>query len=318
MAVNVSTRLQSLALNLDMRFQQAMTQAPSFYQRVATETRSNTFANLYPLFDRMPGQLRKWVGERVKQSGTMFEYLLKNEKYEGTVSIRREDVEDNQVDLYGYLVDGIGYETRVWPDKLITSILEAGTTNTTFDGQPFFSAAHPLDASVAGGAVQSNLFNTANGGTRPLTAPNLGYVTTAVRSLKGADNNPLGIGARISLMVPPALEWTARTILNTGMIAPTAASAGNAANIAVTNVYQGAADLIVNPWLTSATAWYVMATDVPIKPFIFQRRTDPEFTALTANDDENVFLHDEYIYGVRVRGNAGYGLWFSAAKADSA
>jgi phage major head subunit gpT-like protein len=117
-------------------------------------------------------------------------------------------------------------------------------------------------------------------------------------------------------MVPTALEWTAKTILNTGIIAPTVAIAGNANNIAVSNVFQGAADLIVNPWLTSATAWYLLDVARPIRPFIFQRRTEPEFTLLNLANDSNVFWQDQYSYGVRLRGNAGYGLWFMACKAD--
>jgi phage major head subunit gpT-like protein len=32
-------------------------------------------------------------------------------------------------------------------------------------------------------------------------------------------------------------------------------------------------------------------------------------------DDENVFKRDEFLYGVRARGAAGYGLWFLTALA---
>ncbi len=30
---------------------------------------------------------------------------------------------------------------------------------------------------------------------------------------------------------------------------------------------------------------------------------------MTASTDHNVFINDEYLYGVRARVNAGYGLW---------
>lgn len=310
--------IQSLWVTLDYRFQQAMTQAESFYDKISTEVPSGSRANHYPLMDRMPGQLRKWVGERVKQGGAMFDYMIVNDKYEGTVSIEREDIEDSQLALAQMTVDSIGYQTKVWPDRLVTAVLEAGEVNATYDQVPFFSGSHPLNAALAGGAVQANLFNTATtGSTKIFNAVNYKYVLQAWRSLKGADGLPMGMGRRPTLMVPTAIEWDARTVLNSELIATSAVLAGNSANAPVTNIFKNSADLLVNPWLTSPTAWYLLDVGMPIKPLLFQRRTQPEFTWLNQPTDRNVFWQDQYDYGVRVRGNAGYGLWFMACKADT-
>ncbi len=56
-------------------------------------------------------------------------------------------------------------------------------------------------------------------------------------------------------------------------------------------------------------AWYILDDSRPLKPFIFQERTQPELTALTDTNDENVFMKDEYRYGIRYRCNAGFGFW---------
>ncbi|TCP09247.1 phage major head subunit gpT-like protein [Crenobacter luteus] len=56
-------------------------------------------------------------------------------------------------------------------------------------------------------------------------------------------------------------------------------------------------------------AWYLLDTSRAIKPLIFQERTKPELQALTATDDEAVFMKDEYRYGVRARSNVGFGFW---------
>lgn len=59
----------------------------------------------------------------------------------------------------------------------------------------------------------------------------------------------------------------------------------------------------------AGTPWFLLDTSRAIRPIIWQTRMPYEFQAKTANFDENVFLNDEYLYGVRARANAGFGLW---------
>jgi phage major head subunit gpT-like protein len=153
--------------------------------------------------------------------------------------------------------------------------------------------------------VQSNLF-----AATPLTAANYSTVRSAMMSFKGRDGSPLGIMPNL-LMVPPQLEAVSRQILNADFIA--AAVGGNAAQ-AQTNVFKGSANLLVNPYLTNATAWYLMDASRAIRPFVWQLRQAPTFTWKNRPEDDNVFMRDELLYGVTARGNAGFGLWFLAAK----
>jgi phage major head subunit gpT-like protein len=59
----------------------------------------------------------------------------------------------------------------------------------------------------------------------------------------------------------------------------------------------------------SGTAWYLMDLSRPIKPIILQIRKRPEFVALDRPEDDSVFMHKKYRYGVDDRKNVGYGLW---------
>lgn len=59
----------------------------------------------------------------------------------------------------------------------------------------------------------------------------------------------------------------------------------------------------------SGAAWYLLDASMPIKPLIYQNRAPYEIARLDSASDENVFMRDEYLYGVRARANAGYGLW---------
>lgn len=55
--------------------------------------------------------------------------------------------------------------------------------------------------------------------------------------------------------------------------------------------------------------WYLLDVSRALKPVILQNRKAPNFVSLTAETDENVFMRDEYIYGVDCRRNVGFGFW---------
>jgi len=56
--------------------------------------------------------------------------------------------------------------------------------------------------------------------------------------------------------------------------------------------------------------WLLLDTRKPLKPFIFQERTSPEFEAKTdPKSSDTVFDTDTYVYGVRYRCNVGFGFW---------
>lgn len=59
----------------------------------------------------------------------------------------------------------------------------------------------------------------------------------------------------------------------------------------------------------SNPAWFLLDTSRAIKPLLFQERIPYSLTNISKEEDENVFMRDEYLYGVRARVNAGFGLW---------
>lgn len=59
----------------------------------------------------------------------------------------------------------------------------------------------------------------------------------------------------------------------------------------------------------SGAPWFLLDTSRAMRPLIWQARMPYEFVQLTRNEDENVFIRDEYVFGMRARANAGFGLW---------
>ncbi len=78
------------------------------------------------------------------------------------------------------------------------------------------------------------------------------------------------------------------------------------AEVPVSNVTGGA-----------APAWYLLDCGQVLKPLVYQERLPFKFQSLTNENDEHVFWKDEYVYGVRGRSNAGFGLWQLAHKSSA-
>lgn len=59
-------------------------------------------------------------------------------------------------------------------------------------------------------------------------------------------------------------------------------------------------------------AWFLLDTSRAIKPIVWQERERYEFEQVNKPNDYHVFMTDVYLYGVRARVNAGFGLWHMA------
>ncbi|SMG61810.1 Mu-like prophage major head subunit gpT family protein [Cedecea sp. NFIX57] len=56
--------------------------------------------------------------------------------------------------------------------------------------------------------------------------------------------------------------------------------------------------------------WYLLDLSRALRPFIWQEREKYTLTALTdPRQSRDVFMRDEYLYGIRGRGSMGYGFW---------
>ena len=59
----------------------------------------------------------------------------------------------------------------------------------------------------------------------------------------------------------------------------------------------------------AGTPWYLLDTSRAVRPVIWQERENYAFQQLTQENTEYVFLNDRFLYGIRARVNAGFGLW---------
>ncbi|MBB4018227.1 phage major head subunit gpT-like protein [Chelatococcus caeni] len=124
-------------------FQKGLDEAPSQWSVVATRVTSTTREEEYGWLGKFP-QLREWIGDRVIQNMKAHSYSIKNKTFEGTVSVDRDDIEDDNIGLYAPLFEEMGRSTKAFDDQLVWGLLKQGWTGKCYDGQAFFDAEHPV------------------------------------------------------------------------------------------------------------------------------------------------------------------------------
>lgn len=289
--------VKSLEAGMRTEFQKLYAGTPVQYEQITTVIDSNKRTEEYTWLGSTP-EMREWIDERRKSSLNEKYFSATNLKYEVTLEVKRDDIEDDLTGQYILRAGQLGEEARRYVDKLTFTTLAAGNATTCYDGQNFFSASHSEGSS----GTQSNL------GTTALSATNLKTAITNFENLLDDQGKPFGVIAD-TLVIPPALKWTAMELLNSSFYPEEGTTTAKLA----TNVLQGALKLVVSPYITDTDSWFLMDTSRIVKPVIFQKRTEVELSSTTdPNSSDDVFNRDVFNYGVRQRGKIVLGDWHLA------
>lgn len=205
--------LAALFTGFKTEFRSAFQGAAPDWAKIASKINSSTGTEDYSWLSEWPA-IREWVGERLLKELSASTYSVKNKTFESSIRVKRDNIEDDQLGIYGPMFQEVGRATAMHPDELVFALLALGYTAKCYDGQPFFDDEH-----VVAGANVSNI----------------------------------GGGA--------------------------------------------------------GTAWYLLDTSRALKPLIYQERRSFDLTALDNPTDPNVFMRNEFVYGVDGRSNVGYGFW---------
>ncbi len=142
--INAAT-LQAAQTSFKTLFQGAFDKVVQTFTVIAMKVPSNTSANDYKWLGQLPG-IRKWLGDKVVHNLMAHGYFLRNEDFELTVGVDRNDFSDDQLGVYNPLMANLGDAGARHPDELVWPALIAGfTTGKSFDGVPFFSVNHPVN-----------------------------------------------------------------------------------------------------------------------------------------------------------------------------
>lgn len=145
MIINTAA-LRAMYIGFKSDFQGAFAGAPKDFEKLATVVPSATRENVYPWLGQN-FKIREWLGDRVIQNLSVCDYAIKNKKFEGTVAIKREDIEDDTLGIYKPMVQEIGRSAGTHPDTMIFELLLGGFAAPCYDGQGFFDTDHPVGES---------------------------------------------------------------------------------------------------------------------------------------------------------------------------
>ena len=279
---------QASLKGLDTAFNKAFSGVENTYDRFATTVPSTTGETNYTWLGQLP-TMREWVGERTIQNLSAYDYTIKNKDFESTISVPRNSIEDDQYGQYTAVFAQHGEEAARHPDTLCYEVLKNGFTEKCFDGKTFFAEDHP---SGKDGKVK-----VSNISKKKLSEAEYEKARQSIMMLTGDKGQSLGLVPDL-LVVSPSNEKAARLILEADQINGT------------TNVLKGTAELLVAPELADKKdSWFLLCTNRYLKPIIFQNREKIKIIPKIREDDDNVFMRKEYIWGIDARYNAGYGFW---------
>lgn len=134
--------LTSINDDVSLAYNTMFWSAGSVYKRYSMVVPSTGRDNVYPRLNLISG-LREWVGDRVSQSLSVAEFTIVNRMFEGTIAISRTDLADDHYAMLNQAARILGTDAGNFPDKLTATLLKAGHTTLTYDGQNFFDTSHP-------------------------------------------------------------------------------------------------------------------------------------------------------------------------------
>jgi len=309
MAVGVDDKSAVLGQGLKALFMKAYGDlyAQAGWRDLVTFVKSTDDTEVYPWLGDLP-EVREWLGERQARDLAGGDFSIKNKKYESTIGVLRDDIDDDKMDGVRLRIQSMAAKMAAYPEKMVMAFLlgalsSAAAPYLCHDGQGFFDTDHPAPE---GGSVQANKVTSA------LTSANLWTGIQAMMMFRDTRNNPMGI-VPDTLLVEPCLAETAIKLCNSEYHAD-AAVANVGQSINALKVFKIKPVVCPGLYSTATVAnanWILLATQGVIKPVIVQERRAVEFAALEGESDSG-FTRELYQYGTSWRGNVGAGLWFMA------
>jgi phage major head subunit gpT-like protein len=289
-------------------YQQALAEISKqvWFEKLSTRLQARTKSETFGFLGTVP-PMRPWGTGRLARGVFEESYSVETEKYECTLEVSRDSIEDDQTGAIRLRIRELAQRAGTHKDYLLGQLLINGGSAgfTSYDGSTFFATDHESGKSGA----QSNKV-TASGTatpTAPTTAEFRAAFSTAIAQLLGLKDDqgePMSFGASgLVCVVPPSMLLAASEALNASFIAST------------DNILKGAADVVAYPWLTNGAKFYLVKSDVQVRPFVFLDRIPLEFRALEG-ESESGFVRDTWLYGVRGRYTMTYGYWQFAIEVE--
>ena len=285
---------------LTQRFDNRLKSATPFYPQISTIIQSDGFDESYGMLGSMPG-IREWLGDRQFKELRAGTFTITNKHWENSLLIKKTDLADDRMGLYGPLMEDLAIEAAYHPDELFFTALVNGETTACFDSQYFFDTDHSWGDS---GTQDNDLTYAAATSTVPTAAEFRGAFHAARAGMLKFKNDqgkllnrPVSTGlTNLLCVVNPDFEVIAKEAL-------TAQILSNNSNVVV-----DAPRIVSSAYLTDSSKMYLFNLDGALKPFVFQAR-EPISRQMKGLDDIET---KDVKFMTESRYNVGYLAWWKA------
>lgn len=287
---------------LTHKFNEQVQAATPMYPSLCTVVPSNGYDEAYGMLGDMPG-MREWLGDRQFKELRAANFSLVNKHWESSILIKKTDMADDRMGLYGPVVQDLATEAAYHPDELMYSILVAGGSGLGFDGTAFYGGSHAWGDS---GTQDNDIDATAASGTTPTAAEfRTAFHAARIEMMKFKNDQGKFLNRRTSpsmsnlmCLVPLELEEAARVGLTAELL-------GNNSNVVL-----DAPRIVPCQFLTDAAKFYLFNMEGALKPFVFQAREPlkSQTKGLTDIETKDVKFMTEARY------NVGYLAWWKSVR----
>lgn len=161
MLINAAA-LNAVFTSFQADYKAGMLAAQPIYNRIAMTVPSASKEEDYGWLGQSTG-LREWIGDKHLKGLRAHGFTIRNRDFEHTVTVARNDMEDDRVGVLSSAFKLMGQDTALHPDRLCFGLLASGSTTKCYDGQYFFDTDHPLDPDDPAAGTVSNADLTAPG-----------------------------------------------------------------------------------------------------------------------------------------------------------
>lgn len=159
-------QLDALKTSLVARWNAGLALSPDDWKKIAKLVKSTSKSNTFKWLSQFPA-FREWVGSRLHKKYAETGYVVINRKFEATVDVEREDIEDDEVGQYGTLAEGAGQSATDLKNDLVFQAVGAGFASVCYDGQYFFDTDHPVYPNEDGTGLATSVSNMQAGTGAP-------------------------------------------------------------------------------------------------------------------------------------------------------
>lgn len=284
--------LDAVFTGLKTIFNNTLKAQPGTWQATAMEVPSTTSGEDYGWLSRFP-KMRKWIGEKFVKALEAGKYYKKNEDWESTIEVDRNDIEDDTLGIYHTQAMGAGEAAGELRDIIVDDLKANAFASECMDGQYFYDTDHPVNGA-----------SVSNKGTAALSAANLagaqasyGAARAAIMSFTDSEGMPLRL-IPDTLEVGPAQEAVAKILVEAEKLQDNSP-----------NPYRNTAKVLLNPTITDNRWMLHVTSKQSVKPFIIQMRKAPVFVSQTSMENDDVFNKRKFKFGAEARATGLYGFW---------